>query len=101
MGGNKHTGCWAANDNRYIFYIDTIIHYCKRSCEKMKHSFYFCSIEEDNKKCAKMEECRRYTDIKDIPFKERQNFGTAKLYNICNEENNFKMILRQKEIQHD
>lgn len=60
----------------------------------MGEQFYFCSVEEDDKKCPMMNECRRFTGIKDVPFEERQKLGTAKLYNICDEDNNYKMILR-------
>lgn len=60
-------------------------------------TFYFCSVQEDDKTCPMMKNCKRFMGIKDIPNDERRNHGTAKLYNLCTEENGYKMMLKYRE----
>lgn len=51
-------------------------------------TFYYCSLEIDNKDCPKKDQCKRYLN-------RGENIqACAKLYNICNEENNYKLFLR-------
>lgn len=57
-------------------------------------TFYFCDLKSKNIECQKMNECKRYVPIKDLPFAELERLGVAKLYNICNEKNNYKLFMR-------
>lgn len=57
-------------------------------------NFYFCSVQEDDKSCPRMNECKRFLGIKNFEYDKRKELGTAKLYNICKEENNYKMQLK-------
>lgn len=58
--------------------------------------FYFCSLRENDKTCPKMNECKRYAPVKDIPFDQYNDLGFARLYNICNEDNEYRMFLELK-----
>lgn len=41
-----------------------------------------------------MHECKRYEPIKDVPYNQYESLGFAKLYNLCNENNGYKMFLK-------
>ena len=43
-----------------------------------------------------MHECKRYELVKDVPYNDYEKMGFAKLYNICNEENGFKMFMKME-----
>ena len=57
-------------------------------------TFYFCDLKTNDIKCPKMNQCKRYEGIKDIPCEEYDSLGVAKLYNICNKENKYKMFMK-------
>ena len=66
-------------------------------------TFYFCDLKSKNIECPKMNECKRYVPVKDLPFAELEQLGAAKLYNICNEKNKYKLFMRldKDEINND
>ena len=55
---------------------------------------YFCDLKTKDIKCPKMHECKRYEPIKDVPYNQYESLGFAKLYNLCNENNGYKMFLK-------
>ena len=57
-------------------------------------TYYFCDLKTKDTECPKMHECKRYEPINDVPYNQYESLGFAKLYNICNEENGYKMFLR-------
>ncbi len=59
-----------------------------------KYTFYFCDLKTKDIQCSKMHECKRYELIKDIPYNQYESLGFAKLHNICNEDNGYKMFLK-------
>lgn len=65
--------------------------------EILNATFYFCDLKTNDITCTKMHECKRYEPIKDVPYNDYKNLGFAKLYNICNEENGYKMFLKMDE----
>lgn len=67
----------------------------------MTDTFYYCSVGDDCKSCSCMNECKRYVRIKNLTFEERQELGMAKLYNICNENNGFKLFMKEEENVHE
>ena len=57
-------------------------------------TYYFCDLKTKDIECPKMHECKRYEPIKDVPYNQYESLGFAKLYNICNEDNGYKMFLK-------
>lgn len=57
-------------------------------------TFYFCDLKTSDVTCPKMHDCKRYEPIKDIPYNEYEKLGLAKLYNICNKNNGYKMFMK-------
>ena len=60
-------------------------------------TFYFCDLKTKDITCPKMHKCKRYELIKDVPYEEYSSLGFAKLYNLCNVENDFKLFLKMEE----
>lgn len=60
----------------------------------INETFYFCDLKTKDIECPKMHECKRYEIVKDVPYNDYEKMGFAKLYNICNEENGFKMFMK-------
>lgn len=60
--------------------------------------FYFCDLKTKDKSCPNMHRCKRFELIKDVPYEEYELLGFAKLYNICNEENGYKLFLKMEEV---
>lgn len=61
-------------------------------------TYYFCDLKTKDIKCPKMHECKRYEPIKDVPYNQYESLGFAKLHNICNEDNGYKMFLKMDSI---
>ena len=59
-------------------------------------TFYFCDLKTKDIECPKMHECKRYELAKDIPYNDYEKMGFAKLHNICNEDNGFKMFMKME-----
>ena len=57
-------------------------------------TYYFCDLKTKDIECPKMHECKRYEPIKDVPYNQYESLGFAKLYNICKEDNGYKMFLK-------
>ena len=57
-------------------------------------TYYFCDLKTNNIECPKMHECKRYELVKDVPYNDYEKMRFAKLYNIYNEENGFKMFMK-------
>jgi hypothetical protein len=57
-------------------------------------SYYFCDLKTKDITCPKMHECKRYEPIKDVPYDKYSELGFAKLHNICNDDNGYKMFLK-------
>ena len=57
-------------------------------------TYYFCDLKTKDIECPKMHECKRYEPIKDVPYNQYESLGFAKLYNLCNENNGYKMFLK-------
>lgn len=53
-------------------------------------TFYYCALDENSKVCVKQHECKRYVSKQNVPVTEDAN---AKLYNICNADNNYKLFM--------
>lgn len=60
----------------------------------MDEKFYFCDLKSNDIICPQMHMCKRYELIKDIPYEQYENLGFAKLYNICNKENDYKLFMK-------
>jgi hypothetical protein len=69
----------------------------------MNDTFYYCDLKSNNIDCPQKLFCKRYDAIKDMPYQEYEKLGCAKLYNICNDHNGYKMKLKldEKEEQID
>ena len=61
-------------------------------------TYYFCDLKTKDIKCPKMHECKRYEPIKDVPYNQYESLGFAKLHNICNKDNGYKMFLKMDNI---
>ena len=59
-----------------------------------KTTYYFCDLKTNSVECPKMHECKRYEMVKDIPYSEYGVLGFAKLYNVCNTENNYQLFMK-------
>ena len=57
-------------------------------------TYCFCDLKTKDIECPKMHECKRYEPIKDVPYNQYESLGFAKLYNICKEDNGYKMFLK-------
>lgn len=57
-------------------------------------TFYFCDLKSKDIECPKMHECKRYELVKDVPYNEYDKLGFARLHNICNEANGYKMFMK-------
>ena len=62
----------------------------------INETFYFCDLKTKDIECPRMHECKRYELVKDVPYNDYEKMGFAKLYNICNEENGFKMFMKME-----
>ena len=64
-------------------------------------TYCFCDLKTKDIKCPKMHECKRYEPIKDVPYNQYESLGFAKLYNLCNENNGYKMFLKMDNSKED
>ena len=64
-------------------------------------TYYFCDLKTKDIECLKMHECKRYEPIKDVPYNQYESLGFAKLYNLCNENNGYKMFLKMDNSKED
>lgn len=51
-------------------------------------TFYYCSLDINDKDCPKKKLCKRYVN------KTKDDTAYARLYNICNETNDYKLFLK-------
>ena len=64
-------------------------------------TYYFCDLKTKYIECPKMHECKRYEPLKDVPSNQYESLGFAKLYNLCNENNGYKMFLKMDSSKED
>ena len=64
-------------------------------------TYYFCDLKSKDIECPNMHECKRYEPIKDVPYNQYESLGFAKLYNICGENNGYKMFLKMDNSKED
>ena len=64
-------------------------------------TYYFCDLKSNDIECPNMHECKRYEPIKDVPYNQYESLGFAKLYNICGENNGYKMFLKMDNSKED
>lgn len=60
--------------------------------------FYYCALDENSKTCPRQNECKRYLNKKAAPPEEDAN---AKLFNICNKENRYKLFMKREDINEE
>lgn len=68
--------------------------------ELLTAPYYFCDLKTGDLDCPKKETCKRYANIKDIPYKDYHKYGFARLIHICN-ESNYKMYLKVDDIPNE
>lgn len=61
-------------------------------------TFYYCALDENSKTCPRQYKCKRYTHKLCVPKFEDAN---AKLFNICNDKNGFKLFMKDNEVKED